>query len=110
MAAFGRLFCWEGWDVGNGQTDLDRLGCEFGRGLAKDVANLREDMGEVKQDVKTLLVAVARVEESVQSSRRNGDRGNGGKRGNNREFWTSVIALAIALVTLAATWSKVWSP
>lgn len=94
--------------MGNGQTELDREGCGFGRNLAKDVANLKEDMTEVKQDVKALLVSMARVEESVQlSSGRN--RGNGnGRRGSNKEFWASVIALAIALVTLATTMVKVW--
>lgn len=98
--------------MGNGQTELDRYGCEFGRGLAKDVANLREDMTEVKQDVKTLLVSMARIEESVQSGGKKRDGGTGGsisgRRGSNREFWASVIALAIALVTLATTMVKVW--
>ena len=89
--------------MSDGRTPLDREGCEFGRGLAKDVGSLREDMGEVKQDVKKLIISVARIEQAVQLS-----RPSKGGRGNNKEFWASLVALAIAIVTLATTWVKVW--
>lgn len=87
--------------MGNGRTGLDREGCEYGRALAKDVGGLREDMGEVKADVKTLIVAVARIEQSMQSS-----KAGGGKRGSSKEFWASMVALAMALASVAMVLAK----
>lgn len=89
--------------MGNGQTELDRYGCEFGRKLALTLEPIKEDVSEVKADVKGLIISVARIEQNVQIA-----RGNGNKRGGSREFWTSIVALAIALVTFATTIAKVW--
>lgn len=88
--------------VANGQSELDRYGCEYGRSLAKDVAYLREDLGEVKTDVKTLVTTVTRIEQLVQSG-----KSSGGKRGNSKEFWASLVALATALTAVAMTLAKV---
>lgn len=38
--------------MGNGRTELDAVGCEFGRMLAKDVGYMKQDLGEIKQELK----------------------------------------------------------
>ena len=88
--------------MGNGQTELDRYGCEFGRKLALTLEPIKEDVSEVKADVKGLIISVARIEQAMQPG-----RSGGGKRGNSKEFWASLVALATALTAVAMTLAKV---
>ena len=55
--------------MGNGRSELDREGCEYGRQLKKDINYLRNDVDEIKQDLKTLI-------EKVDGLRRQVDRSN----------------------------------
>ena len=41
--------------MSNGRTELDREGCEYGRQLKKDNDYLREDVKEIKSDLKELI-------------------------------------------------------
>jgi hypothetical protein len=49
----------------NGRTELDVLGCEFGRALGKDVSYMRDDIAELKDDVKELRKSTKRIEERL---------------------------------------------
>lgn len=54
--------------MSNGQTELDRLGCEYGRGLRKDYEYLKEDVAEIKQDVKTILTEIQTIKSNQDKS------------------------------------------
>jgi cell division protein FtsB len=49
----------------NGRTELDALGCEFGRALGKDVSYMRDDIAELKDDLKELIQTTKQIEKQI---------------------------------------------
>jgi len=54
-----------GGHMPNGRTELDALGCEFGRALGKDVTYMREDIAELKDDLKELIQTTKQIETQI---------------------------------------------
>lgn len=57
----------------NGRVEIDpkelhEKGCEYGRSLNKDVNYMREDIMEMKQDIKGLIDSVNRIERKLAQS------------------------------------------
>ena len=54
-----------GGHMPNGRTELDALGCEFGRALCKDVSYMRDDIAELKDDLKELIETTKQIEKQI---------------------------------------------
>jgi hypothetical protein len=59
--------------MANGHGDLNpeelhREGCEYGRGLAKDVGYMRDDVAELKDGMKELREGQRRIEQQLAKS------------------------------------------
>ena len=54
-----------GGHMPNGRTELDALGCEFGRALGKDVSYMRDDIAELKDDLKELIQTTKQIEKQI---------------------------------------------
>lgn len=52
----------------NGRTELDALGCEYGRALGKDVSYMRDDIAELKNDLKELIGTTKQIEKQLDKS------------------------------------------
>lgn len=67
------LLLLRGENVANGHTDINpeelhRTGCEYGRGLAKDVSYMRGDVAELKDGMKELREGQRRIEQQLAKS------------------------------------------
>lgn len=54
--------------MANGRSELDREGCEYGRQLKKDNEYLRENVTEIKGDLKELIKKVDGLRRQVDRS------------------------------------------
>jgi hypothetical protein len=50
--------------MANGQSELDREGCEFGRNLKKDIENLKTNTG---REVKAVKKDIAGIVDNLQN-------------------------------------------
>lgn len=52
----------------NGRTELDKEGCEYGRALGKDLSHMRDDITELKNDLKELIGTTKQIEKQLDKS------------------------------------------